>query len=169
MPKNEDFKNKTLEEIEKEHLYKMALTASQRQSAGITLTPTNIIAVMIFIIQIVIGATMWSIKDKIERYDGYEARIEKAEDTLIRYEDIDTKLDNLAAQFAQFSAQPRFTEQDFNSKLADKLEPMKSQLDRIENSLQAKQARIEEESDETHRRLRELETEFEILKRMQKE
>lgn len=159
-------RNRTIDEIEKEHLYKMALTASNRQNAGITLTPTNIIAVMIFVIQIIIGATMWSIKDKIERYDGYEARISKVEDTLIRYEDINSKLNGLTTQVGTLTSQDVFTETEFNAKLADKLEPMTRQLDRIEETLRQKRDTIDRENEELQKRLRSLETELEIFKRM---
>jgi len=150
---------------------------SRRNKGNINISPTiafvTLIGVVVVFFQVFIGFGMWTIQDRMDRYDGYGDRIIKIEQNLVKFEDYNKTLHDLTAEFKAFTKEPKFTENDFNAKIADKLEPIKDQLDRIEDKIVEKSNKVQSDvnsiklrDDDIEQRVRGLENELEVYKRL---
>lgn len=174
----------SIEELEKQHNLRMASYSNQNR--GIVISAPVLIGAILVLIQMMMGLGIWALQDRLNKYDAFEPRITAVEQTLVKFEDIPDDLNNFISEFRAFTREPRFTETDFNNKIADKITPIKDQLDRIEKRVVEKNDMLETEveteikrmqqqldaviktSDDNEQRVRNIETEIEIYKRINK-
>ena len=167
----------------------IAMQDKSNKKNSITINPIvaviGLVGLIVILVQVILGVGMWSIKDKLTRYDAYENRLNSVESTLVKFENAIDDLGDLTKEFKAFTAEPRFSEKDFNERISDKLSPIKDQLDRIEQKVIDKSESLETDvnrkmyglQNDIDRQgeliitndtsIRKLETELEIYKRTQ--
>ena len=141
---------------------------SKRNSISISsnVAVSWLIGVIVVLIQIIYGVGIWSITDKLDRYDSYDDRITKVENSVIKLESVADQLGELIIDFKTFSAEPRFTESKFNERFTDKILPLTNQLDRIETKLNERAVNVDSKVSDHEGRIRSLENEVEFNKRV---
>lgn len=165
-------------DITDENLH-MASSDENYRPNGIVITPTILVGIIVVLMQFMIGFSLWAIKDRLQRYDALEPRISSIEKNLIQYNEILTNFNKFSEEFQSYIKEPKLTEQDYNARTTEKLQPIKEQLNRIESKILEKTDNIENALDKRmttydasiekfEDRIRNIETQVEVLKQQTK-
>lgn len=106
--------------------------SSNEEPKGIQVSPMTavigLIGLICVLIQCMIGFGMWSIQDRLDRYDSYEKRITSIEQTIVRFEFIANDITQLRKDFALFASEPKFNEKQNQEKLDLLITPLKEKF-----------------------------------------
>lgn len=137
-------KSKKTEELSQSDLINLFLAtqSSAKKESNINISPITAVlclaGVIIVLVQFMIGFGMWSIQDRLSRYDAYEKRLVNLEASVIRFEVVAKDIEELIVDFKTFTQLPRATTTDLDTRMSaydNRVERIEKRIDTIENKL----------------------------------
>lgn len=111
-------------ESQEQDLVKMILSLQEKSSVSrntISINPMTAFMssglIILVLIQFMIGFGMWSIQDRLKRYDDYEARISVIEKSMVRFEAIPESIHSLVEEIRLLSGNIDTNKDDINKRL----------------------------------------------------
>jgi hypothetical protein len=133
----------------------------KEEKTGIVINPmlavSFLLAVIIMMAQVFIGFGLWTIQDKLSKYDSYEVRISEVERFAAKFEDVPEQLKNLNVKFENFSNDPK----NILQAIAKIEQNVNENLKNLNNGIQADR----KELSELEKKIIFLENELNFLKR----
>lgn len=131
--------NKTTESANtQDDIVKMIVALQEKSTVSrntITINPmTAFISaglIILVLIQFVIGFGMWSIQDRLKRYDAYGTRIESLEKSLVRFESIPVVIESLVSEIRLLS---KSIDEDTDS-VVERVQKLETELEIMRRSL----------------------------------
>lgn len=121
---------------------------------------TSLVGIIIVLVQVTLGIGMWTIGDKLTRYDSYEGRISNLETAVVKLENLPIAVEKLSNNFDQFIKEPK---------------PILDSLSRIESTVTDKVVQTNKslddnikKIDEIDKRLYNAERDIDVLTRLKK-
>jgi len=129
---NEKESKSLSDNVSQEELIQMIIRNQNKSGDGISISPMTAVigmsGALVVLIQFMVGLAVWSMQDRLDRYDQYESRITTIENNVVKLDRLAEDVSLLITEFKLFSKTERFDTTDFQTNI----QPFRIRLETLE-------------------------------------